>query len=270
MAGTGSIVESVIEFCRNAGVILMSGFRSDDTVISYKSRTDIVTNIDNESEEYIVSAIRDRFAGHSIVAEEGRGEKTNNEFIWYIDPLDATNNFAHGIPFFCVSIGVYSRVERGIICGAVFDPYHREMFHAEKGKGAFCNGERIKVSGISGLGKSLLATGFPYAKDDMERNNLIEFNRFLPGIQCIRRMGSAALDLCYVASGRIDGYWEPLLKPWDTAAGSLIVQEAGGIVTKYNGGDYDPEYPEILASNGLLHRDMIEILTSGDSVIHGV
>lgn len=125
----------------------------------------------------------------------------------------------------------------------LIDPYHREMFHAEKGKGAFCNGERIKVSGISGLGKSLLATGFPYAKDDMERNNLIEFNRFLPGIQCIRRMGSAALDLCYVASGRIDGYWEPLLKPWDTAAGSLIVQEAGGIVTKYNGGDYDRSIP---------------------------
>ena len=260
MTERGIIINSAVEFCRNAGDILMSGFRSETTTVSYKSRTDLVTNIDNESEEYIVSAIRDRFGDHSIVAEEGRSRDTDGEFIWYVDPLDATNNFAHGIPFFCVSIGVYSKTEKGIICGAVFDPCHNEMFHAVKGKGAFCNGAKIHVSGISDLGVALLATGFPYAKDDMEKNNLKEFCRFLPGIQCIRRLGSAALDLCYVASGRVDGFWEPMLKPWDTAAGSIIVQEAGGVVTKYDGSGYDPLYPQILASNGLLHKQMTGIL----------
>jgi len=262
MAVTESIIESAMEFSRKAGDILLSGFRSKNTIVSYKSRTDLVTNIDKESEEYIVSAIQSRFSGHSIVAEEGSGRETESEFIWYVDPLDATNNFAHGIPFFCVSIGVYSKVQKGIICGAVFDPCHNEMFYAEKGKGAFCNGSRINVSSISDLGIALLATGFPYAKDDMERNNLREFSRFLPGIQCIRRMGSAALDLCYVASGRVDGFWEPLLKPWDTAAGSLIVQEAGGMASKYDGSEYDPLYPQMLASNGLLHGQMVDILTS--------
>ncbi len=262
MADTVKLLESALEFCRGAGDIILSGFRSETTIVSYKSRTDLVTNIDKESEEYIVSAIRSRFSEHSIVAEEGSGRDTESEFIWYVDPLDATNNFAHGIPFFCVSIGVYSRVERGVICGAVFDPCHNEMFYAEKGKGAFCNGSPVNVSGISDMGIALLATGFPYAKDDMERNNVREFSSFLPGIQCIRRMGSAALDLCYVAAGRIDGYWEPLLKSWDTAAGSLIVQEAGGAVTKYDGSEYDPEYPQILASNGHLHKHMIEILTN--------
>ncbi len=260
MSELDSIIESAIEFSRKAGDILMSGFRSGTTTVSYKSRTDLVTNIDNESEEYIVSAIRGRFGDHSIVAEEGRSRDAGGEYIWYVDPLDATNNFAHGIPFFCVSIGVYSKQEKKIVCGAVFDPCHNEMFHAVKGKGAFCNGRAVRVSGISELGVALLATGFPYAKDDMEKNNLIEFSRFLPGIQCIRRLGSAALDLCYVASGRIDGYWEPMLKPWDTAAGSLIVQEAGGMVTKYDGSDYDILYPQILASNGYLHRQMTDVL----------
>jgi len=260
MTDRGKIIEAAIEFCRNSGDILMSGFRSETTTVSYKSRTDLVTNIDNESEEYIVSAIRERFSDHSIIAEEGRSRETDSEYIWYVDPLDATNNFAHGIPFFCVSIGVYSRKEKGVICGAVFDPSHNEMFYAVKGKGAYCNGAVIHVSSVTDLGIALLATGFPYAKDDMEKNNLKEFCRFLPGIQCIRRLGSAALDLCYVASGRVDGFWEPMLKPWDTAAGSLIVQEAGGIVTKYNGSEYDPLYPQILASNGFLHKQMTGIL----------
>jgi myo-inositol-1(or 4)-monophosphatase len=262
MSAGENIIKSVIEIAENAGDILLAGFRSASTVVSYKSRTDLVTNIDKESEEYIVSAIRGRFSGHSIIAEEGSGRETDSEFIWYVDPLDATNNYAHGIPFFCVSIGVYSRVEKGIVCGAVFDPYHSEMFHAEKGKGAFCNGVPIKVSGIPDLGIALLGTGFPYEKDDMGKNNFREFGRFLPGIQCIRRMGSAALDLCYVAAGRLDGFWEPSLKPWDSAAGSLIVQEAGGIVTKYDGSEYDPEFPQTLASNGLLHDKMVEILMS--------
>lgn len=262
MTGFENLTLSAIDLCTKAGDILMSGFRSDDTVIHYKSRTDLVTNVDKESEDFIISGIRSKFYDHAIVAEEGGGKDTDSEFIWYVDPLDATNNFAHGIPFFCVSIGVYSRIEKCVVCGAVFDPCHNELFHAERGRGAFCNGSRIHVSSIPDLGIALLATGFPYAKDDIEKNNLRQFGRFLPDIQCIRRMGSAALDLCYVASGRVDGYWEPMLKPWDTAAGSLIVQEAGGVVTKYDSSEYDPLFPEVLASNGLLHNRMSGILTS--------
>lgn len=262
MAAYEALTDTVIDLCKGAGGILMAGFRSEDMVINYKSRTDIVTNVDRESEDFIVEGIRSRFNDHSIVAEEGGGRDTGSEYVWYVDPLDATNNFAHGIPFFCVSIGVYSREQRRVVCGAVYDPCHNEMFHAETGCGAFCNGSRLRVSAVSDLGIALLATGFPYAKDDMGKNNLKQFGLFLPNIQCIRRIGSAALDLCYVAAGRIDGYWEPMLKPWDSAAGSLIVQEAGGMVTKYNGSDYDPLFPEILASNSLLHRAMVGVLTS--------
>jgi len=249
-----------VELCRGAGSILLSGFRSKSTRISYKSRTDMVTNIDRESEEFIVSAIKKKYPDHSIVAEEGSRRDSSGEFKWYIDPLDATNNYAHGIPFFCVSIGVHSSKENRIVSGAVYDPFHDEMFHSSFGGGARCNDEKIQVSNTQDIGIALLATGFPYAKEDMERNNLRQLNAFLPQIQCIRRLGSAALDLCYLASGRIDGYWEPLLHPWDTAAGSLIVEEAGGRVTKYNGDTFDPEYPEILASNGILHDRMIGIL----------
>lgn len=251
-----------VEMCRNAGAILLAGFRAKSTTISYKSRTDLVTNIDRESEDFIVGEVKKIFPSHSIVAEEGSRRDTGNDFIWYIDPLDATNNFAHGIPFFCVSIGVYSKTGRRVVSGAVYDPFHDEMFQASLGGGAFCNGEKIHVSNISDIGIALLATGFPYAKEDMERNNLRQFNAFLPKIQCIRRLGSAALDLCYLASGRIDGYWEPMLHPWDTAAGSLIASEAGGRVTRYNGEPFDPEYPEILASNGILHDRMIGLIQS--------
>jgi myo-inositol-1(or 4)-monophosphatase len=229
--------------------------------ISYKSRTDLVTDMDYRSEEFIFNSIREQFPDHDIIAEEGSRKDSDSEYLWYVDPLDATNNYAHGIPFFCVSIGVYSRKTDSAVAGAVYDPYHDEMFSAVKNCGAFCNDEPIKTSGIQEMGVALLATGFPYNKDDMMRNNLKEFNLFLPRVQCVRRIGSAALDLCYVAAGRLDGYWEPMLKPWDTAAGSLIVSEAGGKVTKYNGDTFHPEYPEILASNGFLHSRMVSILT---------
>jgi len=251
-----------VELCRSAGAILLSGFRAKSTTISYKSRTDMVTNIDRESEEFIVSEVKKMFPSHSIIAEEGSRKDTDSDYIWYIDPLDATNNFAHGIPFFCVSIGVYSRTEKKVVSGAVYDPFHDEIFHSTIRHGAYCNDEKIHVSPISDIGIALLSTGFPYAKEDMERNNLRQFNAFLPKIQCVRRLGSAALDLCYLATGRIDGYWEPMLHPWDTAAGSLMASEAGGRVTKYNGDPFDPEFPEILASNGILHDRMIEIIQS--------
>lgn len=250
--------------CREAGKILMSGFRSKTTVVSYKSRTDMVTDIDRKSEEFITSIIKKEFPDHSIIAEEGGSYISGDDFKWYVDPLDATNNFAHGIPFFCVSIGLWSKKENSIISGVVCDPFHDEIFSASLGKGSFCNEEKIHVSNTSDIGYALLSTGFPYAKDDMNKNNLRQFNKFLPKIQCIRRLGSAALDLCYLACGRIDGYWEPMLHPWDTAAGSLIVTEAGGRVTKYNGDPFDPNFPEILASNGHIHTEMLKIINAQD------
>ena len=261
MPNNDQICRFSMDVCREAGKFLLSSFRSKDMEISYKSRTDMVTNMDYKSEKFLFNCIREQYPDHDIIAEEGSKKDTGSEYIWYVDPLDGTNNYAHGIPFFCVSAGVYSRSAESVVAGAVYDPCHDEMFSAVKNCGAFCNDEPVKTSDIQEMGVALLATGFPYNKDDMTRNNLNEFNRFLPRVQCIRRIGSAALDLCCIASGRMDGYWEPMLKPWDTAAGSLIVSEAGGKVTKYNGETYDPEYPEILATNGFLHSRMVSILT---------
>lgn len=243
-----------------AGKILLKGFRDENTVISYKSRTDLVTNKDRESEEFLFGEVRKRYPGHTIVAEEGSRCDSGGDLAWFMDPLDATNNFAHGIPFFCVSIGVFSRSAGRVVAGAVYDPVHGEMFSAWQDGGAFCNGMPIRVSAIGDLGISLLATGFPYDRQNPEKNNIDQFGRMSPAVQGIRRLGSAALDLCYTACGRFDGYWEPELKPWDMAAGAVIVEEAGGRVTRYDGGPFHPEYPEIVASNGLIHGGMLAVL----------
>ncbi len=256
------ITEFAKEISIEAGKILMDGFRSESTEISYKSRTDLVTNIDKASEEFLYSRINEKFTDHSIIAEEGSRKEATGNYLWYVDPLDGTNNYAHGIPVFCISIGVYSRDQKKITSGIVYNPYSKELFSAEFQKGAYLNNEKIAVSKTKDLGISLIATGFPYDKDNMEKNNLNQFNKILPGIQGIRRMGSAATDLCYLACGRIDGYWEPELKSWDMAAGSLIVEEAGGTVTQYNGSKFNPEFPEILASNGYIHNDLINALKS--------
>ncbi len=248
------------EIARNAGNILLKGFRSPDTVVSYKSPTNIVTSIDTESEEYIVSQIRKRFPGHAVVAEEGSRLDEKGEYLWYVDPLDGTNNFAHGIPVFSVSIGVYSRVTGKMVSGVVYDPFHNELFSATRGSGAFLNTTPIQVSATADLGISMMATGFPYDVAESDNNNLHEFNRMLPHIQGIRRLGSAAIDLAYVACGRFEGFWEPKLKPWDSAGGSLLVEEAGGRVTRYNGTGYDPEFPEMLASNGRIHDSIMRII----------
>ncbi|HPS57564.1 MAG TPA: inositol monophosphatase family protein [Spirochaetota bacterium] len=255
------MTDAAKDISHKAGAILMKGFRSRATTISYKSRTDMVTSMDGESERFICSEIWKRFPEHAIVAEEGSGRDSGCEYLWYVDPLDATNNYAHGIPFFCVSIAAISRSSGTVVCGAVYDPCHDELFHAVSGGGSFLNGESIKVSDTADHGIALFSTGFPYAKSDMEHNNLKELNRILPEIQCVRRLGSAALDLCYTACGRVDGYWEPMLKPWDTAAGSLILTEAGGRVSRYNGDPFDPEFPEIAATNGKLHSYLVGMLT---------
>jgi myo-inositol-1(or 4)-monophosphatase len=259
-------LDEVLEFTEDiaigAGKILLKGFRSDKTITSFKSRTNLVTDIDKKSEKYLFENIRKKFPDNTIIAEEGSRSYADGDLIWYVDPLDATNNYAHGIPFFCISIGIYSKEAGKIIIGLVYDPYHNEIFSAKTDGGAHLNKKRIHTSETDDLGFSIVATGFPYEKDDMSSNNTNQFIRFIPITQGIRRIGSAALDLSYLACGRIDGYWEPMLHPWDMAAGSLIVEEAGGTVTKYNGDPFDPEYPEILASNGRIHDQMIEILMS--------
>jgi len=246
---------------REAGALLLDGFRNSRTIVSYKSRTDLVTNMDRASEKLIFDSIRKKFPDHTVIAEEGSRSDADGDFVWYVDPLDGTNNYAHGLPFFCVSIGVFSKSRERIEAGVVYNPFLDELFTALRGGGASLNGRRIGVSAIGDIGISMLATGFPYDRTGPLRKNLGHFNDFMPLIQGIRRLGAAAIDLCYVACGRLDGFWEGNLKPWDTAAGTLMVEEAGGRVSRYDGSRYDPEYPEVLASNGNIHDAMIGVLS---------
>lgn len=251
------ITNLAIEICKGAGEIILEGFYRDDIKIDYKSRTNLVTNIDIESESYIVQKLKEHFPDHDIVAEEGSIKKAESSFVWYVDPLDATNNFAHKIPFFCVTIALYSRKTQSTVAGVVYDPIRDECFYAWEEGGAYCNTKRIFVSQIDNIGISIIATGFPYKKDDQTCNNLHQFNNVLPYAQGIRRLGSAAIDLAYVSCGRFDGYWEPMLFPWDMAAGALLVKEAGGMVTRYDGSRFHPEYPEICATNGIIHKQLL-------------
>jgi myo-inositol-1(or 4)-monophosphatase len=257
--------DGLIDFAREisieAGIILLRGFRSDKTVISYKSRTDLVTDADRASEALLVDRISKRFPTHAIIAEEGSRKDAAGGYIWYVDPLDGTNNFAHGLPLFCVSIGVFSVELQQVVAGVVYNPFLNEMFSAVRGRGAFLNETPIRVSSLDDIGVSLVATGFPYDKAISENNNLKEFNHIITRIQGIRRMGSAAIDLSYVACGRLDGYWEAKLNSWDMAAGSLIVEEAGGMVTRYDGGIFHPEYPQIAATNGKIHNQLLLLLS---------
>ncbi|MBN2159003.1 MAG: inositol monophosphatase [Spirochaetes bacterium] len=257
----GEFVRFARDIAIEAGALLLKGFRSESTIISYKSRTDLVTDVDRSSEAFLVGRISDRFPDHAIIAEEGSRKDAAGGYLWYVDPLDGTNNFAHGIPFFCVSIGIFSLNESRVVAGVVYNPYLDEMFTAERGGGAFLNGKPVHVSLTADAGISLIATGFPYDRTQSGNNNLMEFNRILPQVQGVRRMGAAAIDLSYVACGRLDGYWEAKLFPWDMAAGSLLVEEAGGTVTRYDGGQFYPDYPEILATNGKIHKEMSIILS---------
>lgn len=257
-----------IEFCEFSREVArytgkkfhLKGFRNRDTRISYKSSTDIVTSVDVASEKYIIDCIRKKYPSHSIIAEEGGSSDRDSDYIWIIDPLDGTNNFAHGIAHYCVSIAVFSREENRIISGVVYEPNRDEMFHAFAEGGSFLNGEKINVSVIGDLGISILATGFPYDKKDFRINNMKQIEGFISEIQCLRRNGSAALDLCYVASGRFEGYWEGMLNDWDIAAGILICREAGGRVTDYKGNDFAVSSKEIAASNSIIHDSMLNIL----------
>jgi myo-inositol-1(or 4)-monophosphatase len=229
--------------------------------VSYKGVIDLVTNFDNQSQKMIFKHLSAIFPGHGFLAEEGLRETEGSEFQWIIDPLDGTTNYAHRFPVFTVSIALEAAGE--VVVGVVYDPMREETFWAAKGEAAFLNGRKIRVSSVDDLNKGLLATGFPYDIRVSETNNIVHFNNFLTRAQALRRCGSAAMDLCYVACGRFDGFWELKLKPWDMAAGALMVQEAGGRVSGFQNEEFSLSRSEIVASNGLIHQQMIEVLNLG-------
>jgi myo-inositol-1(or 4)-monophosphatase len=246
-----------LEAAEKSGRILKKGLQGKIEV-SYKGDLNLVTNIDTRSEKAIVALISRHFPKHQVMAEEGHGQKDPSPFRWIIDPLDGTTNYAHAFPFFCVSIAL--EIKGKVVIGVVFDPMRKELFFAEKGKGAFLNGKPISVSPVDKLSKSLLVTGFAYDIRTDPANNFNHFIRLSMHAQAVRRTGSAALDLCYVAAGRLDGFWELKLRPWDTAAGTLILREAGGRVTCFSGKPYSIYESEILATNRKIHDEMIQIL----------
>lgn len=226
--------------------------------IAFKGKSNLVTEVDTACEELIVDAIRGSYPDHDILAEENEYIPINSSHKWIIDPLDGTTNYAHGFPWFGVSIAL--EIDAEIQTGVIFHPMMNELFTATKGKGAFLNGGRIHVSLHTQLQDCLLATGFPYDRTWDNENNFSNFEKMQMAARAVRRAGAAALDLAYVAAGRLDGYWECKLKPWDTAAGMLLVEEAGGKVTDYRCGPYTIYNSRIMASNGLVHEEMASVL----------
>ena len=244
---------------RAAGEFLRLGYEHEHQV-DYKGVIDLVTEVDRQSEAFLLGEIQSLFPGHRIVSEEIGVVPGRDGDQWFVDPLDGTVNYAHGIPIFCVSIA-YARLGT-VTLGVVYDPMRDELFSAERGRGARLNGKPIHASGVEELQRSLLVTGFPYDTWSSSRNNLENFGRFTRITQGVRRLGSAALDLCYVAAGRFDGYWELTLHSWDVAAGGLIASEAGARVTGLGGeADYLSPPCSLLAAAPALHARMLEVLS---------
>ena len=257
------MLDFAIQTARDAGRLLAERF-GRKIEISNKSEIDLVTESDLASERLIIDRIKTYYPRHSILAEEsGASEPVDHgalaDWRWIIDPLDGTTNYAHGYPCFCVSIGL--ALKGRLEVGVVYDPIRDEMFAAERGRGASLNGRRISVSRTMNLSAALLCTGFPY--DVRERSEFARhFSNFIMVAQGVRRDGAAALDLAYVAAGRFDGFWELHLQPWDMSAGALIVQEAGGTTTDASGGAFSSRRGEIIASNGRVHAQMVDVIRS--------
>ena len=246
-----------VDAARAAGDIIHRGM-SDALDIRFKGAINLVTQIDVAAERAVVERLRAKLPDHGILAEEGSLHQSLSPYRWLIDPLDGTTNYAHRFPFFCVSIGL-QHADR-MILGVVCDPLRDELFTAVRGGGAICNGRPLSVSPTDLLKESLVVTGFAY---DPKRDTNVNFRHFEAMsrvVQGVRRTGSAALDLCYVAAGRSDGFWELSLSPWDTAAGQVIVEEAGGRVTDFSGRAFSPYTPEVVASNGKIHDEMLAVL----------
>lgn len=261
-----AIIADVVAIARGAGEIILRHFAAPIPTTVKGVRSDIVTAADTEAEAGIVRELLARFPGHHIVGEEGGGQgapAATAPYHWYVDPIDGTVNFAAKLPHFCTSIAL-ATPDRQPLLGVVYDPTRRELFTAVAGRGARLDGAPIRVTQTAGLTDAVVSTGFPYDKHLNPDNNLKEWAAFLKCIRGERRLGSAALDLCYVGAGRLDGYWEKDLKPWDVMAGMLIAREAGGTVTDY-AGDPNPQRLDrgrFVASNGLIHAAMLAVLRS--------
>jgi len=252
---SNSYLDVAIEIAREAGKVLREEVdRPPD--IAYKGDFDLVTQADRRSEKVILERLQRYFPGHAVAAEEGTGTDSDAEYRWHVDPLDGTTNFAHGYPCFCVSMALARRGQ--LILGVVYNPVYDEMFTAARGEGATFNGKKIHCSKIGAVKNSLLCTGFPNHKRE-SHPNIYYYWDFTLRSHGVRRDGSAALDLAYVAAGRFDGFWEFGLKPWDTAAGIVLVEEAGGSVSDLDGQPYTLGGRTILASNGLIHEEMKQI-----------
>ncbi len=248
---------TAIEAVVRAGELQMARFGSTLRV-DKKGVIDLVTEVDVEVERMFRALIGARFPEHDVLGEEMGGGRTGATHLWVFDPLDGTTNYAHGVPLFSSTVAL--EIDGAPVVGAVFDPNRRELFTAERGVGAWLNGEPIRVSEAQSLVDSVLVTGFPYDIRDRMDEILSLFARFLREARAVRRLGSAAIDLCWVAAGRMEGFWEQGLQAWDTMAGALIVQEAGGRVSALDGGPWDPHGGRVLASNGRIHEEMLTIV----------
>jgi len=252
-----SFLQAAVAAARSAGAVQKESLWSEHS-ITFKGEIDLVTEVDRRCEELIVTSLKEAFPEHSFLAEESAYEVGSAPYKWIIDPLDGTTNYAHGFPWFCVSIALEH--EERVLLGVIYHCMMDELFSAVRGGGAFLNGQPIRVSERKPLRRSLLATGFPYDRTRDNENNFDNFVNFQLSARAVRRAGAAALDLAYVAAGRLDGYWECKLKPWDVAAGSLLVMEAGGAVTNHAGLPYSIYDHRIVASNGAIHEEMLDLL----------
>jgi len=255
-----SFEQVAIRAAKKAG-LLLKGRLGQKRRVKYKGPVNLVTEMDLLAEKVIVSEIRKHWPDHSLLAEEKTDLRGDSPYRWVIDPLDGTTNYAHGFPVFSVSIALQK--EEKVILGVVYDPTRDEFFVGKKGEGARLNGRKIHVSSTPKLSECLLATGFPYDLRENAADNFDHFRNFALHAHAVRRAGSAALDLCYVAAGRFDGFWEMRLGPWDMAAGSLMVREAGGKTTDFLGNPLGLDGRHVLASNGKIHREMIKLLKRG-------
>ena len=268
MINFAHLLPDITSIAQGAGEIIMRHFAAPIPTTLKSSRTDIVTAADNEAEAYIVRELLARFPDHHIVGEEGGGQgapAASAPYQWFVDPIDGTVNFASKLPHFCTSIAL-ATPDREPLLGVVFDPTRRELFTAIRGAGALLNGQPIYVTQTAELIDAVVTSGFPYDKQTNPDNNLKEWAAFLTRIRGERRLGSAALDLCYIAAGRLDGYWEKDLKTWDVMAGMLIAREAGGTVTDYQGDPYPQRVDRgrYVASNGKLHSAMLQVFRELD------
>lgn len=258
------VLEFSLDTVRRAGLLLRDYFGRELHVRSKSTAFDLVTVADTASEQLIVDAIRARFPGQAILAEEGLGDLAaadgHHGPLWLVDPLDGTVNYAHGYPMWGVTLAL---AEAGqVVLGVIYEPLRDEMYWAERGRGAWQDGRQLRVSTTAALQQSLLATGFPVSRAISDDNNLREFSAVMPRVQGARRAGAATLDLAHVAAGHLDGYWEKLLKPWDWAAGSLLVQEAGGRVTTLDGRAWSPAENSLVATNGHLHAELLAVMSA--------